>query len=69
MAISVFEGMRVMTRLILLLMFFYANAALAAPSLVNGSFTGPSANGAVPTGWTITSATPDTMDENNNTCI
>ncbi|MCP5065454.1 MAG: PEP-CTERM sorting domain-containing protein [bacterium] len=36
------------------------------PILVNGSLSGPISNSAVPTGWFITSYSPDTMDENNN---
>jgi hypothetical protein len=39
---------------------------LAAPILINGSLTGAIANSAVPTGWTMVSSSPDTMDENNN---
>ncbi len=37
-----------------------------AATLENGSLTGPIANGAVPSGWTILAGNPDTMDENNN---
>ncbi|MCP5057475.1 MAG: hypothetical protein GY937_12225 [bacterium] len=55
-----------MSRLIFLLAFFYANTAFAVPILVNGSLTGPIANSAVPAGWSVTSFSPDTMDENNN---
>lgn len=40
--------------------------AHAAPTLVNGSLTGPIANGGVPTGWTLTSGSPDTMDQTAN---
>ena len=36
---------------------------LAAPILINGSLTGAIANGGVPTGWTVLSPSPDTMDE------
>jgi len=49
-----------------------AQSALALP-IVNGSLTGPIANGvlafpfsAVPTGWLEIVTSPDTMDENNN---
>jgi hypothetical protein len=45
---------------------FVGIAAQAAPVLVNGSLTGPIANGGVPTGWSVTSPSPDTMDQNNN---
>lgn len=38
----------------------------AAPILINGSLTGPITNGDVPTGWNITTPSPDTLDENNN---
>jgi len=38
----------------------------ALPILSNGSLTGPISNGGVPTGWSITTPSPDTMDENNN---
>ena len=38
----------------------------ATPILVNGSLTGPIANGVVPPGWTTLSESPDTMDQNNN---
>ena len=41
---------------------FGASAAL----ITNGSLTGPIVNNGVPTGWTIFSGSPDTMDENNN---
>ena len=44
----------------------FALAAQAAPVLVNGSLTGPIANGGVPTGWSVTSPSPDTVDQNNN---
>lgn len=43
-----------------------AVTAHAAPVLVNGSLTGSIANGGVPAGWSVTSPSPDTMDENNN---
>jgi hypothetical protein len=39
---------------------------IAVPALINGSLTGPIANGGVPTGWSILAGSPDTMDENNN---
>lgn len=44
----------------------FAGASYAAPILTNGSLTGAIANGNVPTGWSVTSETPDTMDQNNN---
>ena len=37
-----------------------------AVSITNGSLTGPIDNAGVPAGWSITSESPDTMDENNN---
>lgn len=40
--------------------------ASAAAVFVNGSLTGPVANGGVPSGWTTFSFSPDTMDQNNN---
>ncbi len=43
-----------------------AGVAHAAPILVNGSLTGPIANGGVPAGWTALAGSPDTMDEGNN---
>lgn len=55
-----------MSKLIFLLTFFYANAVFAVPILVNGSLSGPITNSSVPTGWSVTSFSPDTMDENNN---
>jgi hypothetical protein len=38
----------------------------ASPIVVNGSLTGPIANGGVPTGWSINSGSPDTMDQTHN---
>lgn len=55
-----------MARIVFLLMLFWAPAASAVPILTNGSLSGPIANSTVPAGWTITSHSPDTMDENNN---
>jgi hypothetical protein len=43
-----------------------ASSAAASPILINGSLTGPIANGNVPPGWTVLSESPDTMDQNNN---
>ncbi|MDO9096405.1 MAG: PEP-CTERM sorting domain-containing protein [Rubrivivax sp.] len=40
--------------------------AHGAPVLVNGSLTGSIANAGVPTGWSVTSPSPDTMDQDNN---
>ncbi|MCP3918803.1 MAG: hypothetical protein GY711_24920 [bacterium] len=36
------------------------------PVIVNGSLTGPIVNNGVPPGWSVSSGSPDTMDENNN---
>src|SRR5262249_32803049 len=45
-------------------LFGYSAAGL--PALVNGSLTGPVANGAVPAGWSIIAGSPDTMDLAHN---
>jgi len=42
-----------------------ASSASAAPTLINGSMTGPIANGDVPSGWSNI-LTSDTVDQNNN---
>ena len=55
-----------MNRLFFLTALCFANTVIAAPILVNGSLEGPVANSTAPPGWTITSFSPDTMDENNN---
>jgi len=47
--------------LLALLPLQYAQANL----IVNGSLTGPLTNGAVPTGWTVSSHSPDTNNEIN----
>ncbi len=56
-----------------LLLFFVAILAASgmiraasANLLTNGSLTGPIANSHVPSGWTITASTPDTMDGTHN---
>lgn len=41
-------------------------AAHGAPLLLNGSLTGPIANAGVPTGWSVTTPSPDTMDATHN---
>ena len=44
-----------------------ALAGAASPAgVVNGSLTGPIANGGVPPGWSVLANSPDTMDANNN---
>ena len=40
--------------------------ATAQAQVVNGSLTGPIANGGVPPGWTLLAGSPDTMDAGNN---
>lgn len=37
--------------------------------LTNGSLTGPIANAAVPSGWSVTNGSPDTMDQDHNVGI
>lgn len=46
--------------------FAAASAALAAPTILNGSLTGPIANNGVPAGWNIVNGSPDTMDQTAN---
>ena len=47
-------------------LFTLVGMASAIPVLQNGSLTGPINNGGVPTGWNISSGSPDTMDQNHN---
>ena len=60
------RGIQIMNKVFFLMTVSVANVVLAAPVVVNGSLEGPIANSTVPTGWTITSFSPDTMDQNNN---
>ncbi|MFT5676846.1 MAG: hypothetical protein ACI808_002795 [Paraglaciecola sp.] len=53
-------------KMIALLFCFSVSTANAIPIITNGSLTGTLSNGGVPTGWSILSPSPDTMDENSN---
>lgn len=55
-----------MKNIIFTLLFLFIGSVYAAPILVNGSLTGSISNGNVPTGWNVSSPSPDTMDQNNN---
>ncbi len=46
--------------------FIDASSVFATPVITNGSLSGPIANSTAPPGWSITSFSPDTMDESNN---
>jgi len=54
---------------IVLISIFTASIANAAPIVTNGSLTGPIANSGVPSGWSVTSGSPDTMTETSNVGI
>lgn len=45
---------------------FWGISSAFAATIVNGSLTGPVANGGVPTGWLNAGGSPDTNDINNN---
>lgn len=52
---------------VFLVLGFGAVGSVSAQEFINnGSLTGPIANAAVPSGWTILAGSPDTMDETNN---
>lgn len=61
--------MRISTFSALLLASMAISGVQAAPVVTNGSLTGPVANFGVPTGWSIFSGSPDTMDETSNVGI
>lgn len=58
--------MPTLRRLIAIACTSAACSAWAAPTILNGSLTGPIANGATPPSWTLINGSPDTMDQNNN---